>query len=147
MDKRGNRSANLSALVLIALLTAGAIFAQQDRATLTGSVSDPSGAAAPGIRVQVRNTETNAAYDSLTNETGRYTVPNLPIGVYKVTFHGSGFKTLVREPVTLSQLHGRPVVLAFFPAAFSSVCTKEMCDITSGLGGGTGSGASAIREW
>ena len=32
-----------------------------------------------------------------------------------------------REPVTLSQLKGRPVVLAFFPAAFSSVCAKEMC--------------------
>ena len=32
-----------------------------------------------------------------------------------------------REPVTLSQLRGTPVVLAFFPAAFSSVCAKEMC--------------------
>jgi peroxiredoxin len=32
-----------------------------------------------------------------------------------------------REPVTLSQLKGKPVVLVFFPAAFSSVCAKEMC--------------------
>jgi peroxiredoxin len=32
-----------------------------------------------------------------------------------------------RQPVTLSALRGRPVVLAFFPAAFSSVCTKELC--------------------
>ena len=32
-----------------------------------------------------------------------------------------------REPVTLSTLQGKPVVLAFFPAAFSSVCAKEMC--------------------
>ena len=32
-----------------------------------------------------------------------------------------------REPVTLSARRGRPVVLAFFPAAFSSVCTKELC--------------------
>src|ERR1700704_4029293 len=32
-----------------------------------------------------------------------------------------------REPVTLSALRGRPVVLAFFPAAFSSVCTRELC--------------------
>ena len=31
------------------------------------------------------------------------------------------------EPVTLSSLKGKPVVLAFFPAAFSSVCTKELC--------------------
>ena len=32
-----------------------------------------------------------------------------------------------RQPVTLSEQRGRPVVLAFFPAAFSSVCQKEMC--------------------
>jgi peroxiredoxin len=32
-----------------------------------------------------------------------------------------------REAVTLSALRGKPVVLAFFPAAFSSVCTREMC--------------------
>ena len=32
-----------------------------------------------------------------------------------------------RQPVTLSALKGKPVVLAFFPAAFSGVCQKEMC--------------------
>ena len=32
-----------------------------------------------------------------------------------------------RQPVTLSAQRGKPVVLAFFPAAFSSVCTKELC--------------------
>jgi peroxiredoxin len=32
-----------------------------------------------------------------------------------------------RQPVTLSEQRGKPVVLAFFPAAFSSVCQKEMC--------------------
>jgi len=38
-----------------------------------------------------------------------------------------------REPVTLSALKGRPVVLAFFPAAFSSVCTKELCTFRDSL--------------
>jgi peroxiredoxin len=32
-----------------------------------------------------------------------------------------------RRPVKLSEQHGHPVVLAFFPAAFSGVCTKELC--------------------
>jgi peroxiredoxin len=40
-----------------------------------------------------------------------------------------------REPVTLSQLRGHPVVLAFFPAAFSSVCTKELCTFRDGMSG------------
>jgi len=38
-----------------------------------------------------------------------------------------------RQPVTLSGFRGRPVVLAFFPAAFSSVCTKELCTFRDSL--------------
>jgi peroxiredoxin len=38
-----------------------------------------------------------------------------------------------RQPVTLSQQRGAPVVLAFFPAAFSSVCTTELCTFRDAL--------------
>jgi len=88
--------------MFIAVTMAPLILAQQDRATLTGSVRDPSGAVASGVKIQVTNTGTNAAYASLTNEDGRYTIPNLPIGIYKLTFLRPGFKTLVHEPVILS---------------------------------------------
>src|SRR6266487_4853632 len=39
-----------------------------------------------------------------------------------------------RQPVTLSEQRGRPVVLAFFPAAFSSVCQKELCTFRDSMG-------------
>lgn len=39
-----------------------------------------------------------------------------------------------RQPVTLSQQRGKPVVLAFFPAAFSSVCQKELCTFRDSMG-------------
>ena len=39
-----------------------------------------------------------------------------------------------RQPVTLSQQRGAPVVLAFFPAAFSSVCQKELCTFRDSMG-------------
>ena len=39
-----------------------------------------------------------------------------------------------REPVTLSTLTGKPVVLAFFPAAFSGVCQKELCTLRDSIG-------------
>jgi glutaredoxin-dependent peroxiredoxin len=39
-----------------------------------------------------------------------------------------------RQPVTLSEQRGKPVVLAFFPAAFSSVCQKEMCTFRDSMG-------------
>jgi len=38
-----------------------------------------------------------------------------------------------RQPVRLSEQRGKPVVLAFFPAAFSSVCTKELCTFRDSL--------------
>jgi len=38
-----------------------------------------------------------------------------------------------RQPVTLSQQRGKPVVLAFFPAAFSGVCTKELCTLRDSM--------------
>jgi peroxiredoxin len=40
-----------------------------------------------------------------------------------------------RQAVTLSEQRGRPVVLAFFPAAFSSVCEKELCTFRDALEG------------
>ena len=51
-----------------------------------------------------------------------------------------------RQPVTLSELGGRPVVLAFFPAAFSSVCAKELCTLRDSLGtlGGLGGGKAQV---
>lgn len=50
-----------------------------------------------------------------------------------------------REPVTLSeQLKNGPVVLAFFPAAFSGVCTKEMCTFRDAIGELHRSGAQVL---
>ena len=39
-----------------------------------------------------------------------------------------------RQPVTLSGLKGQPVVLAFFPAAFSGTCQQEMCTLRDSMG-------------
>jgi len=49
-----------------------------------------------------------------------------------------------RQPVTLSALRGRPVVLAFFPAAFSGTCTQELCTIRDQLAGLTGAPAQVF---
>jgi len=87
--------------ILIVVMMASLAVAQQDRATVTGDVRDSSGAVAPAVKVQVTNTETNASYQSLTNDVGQYTVPNLPVGTYKLTFRAAGFKMLVRDPVVL----------------------------------------------
>lgn len=88
--------------LLILCLVAATCPAQQDRAALTGHVTDPSGAAVPAVQLRIENTSTGARYRSQTNTEGLFAVPNLPIGPYRITFQGSGFKTLVREGILLS---------------------------------------------
>src|SRR5262245_23863795 len=89
-------------LMLVVLMIASPIAPQQDRGTLTGSVVDSSGAVLSGVKVGIVNRETNATYDSLTNDVGQYSIPNLPIGTYKLTFEQAGFRNYVRETVRLS---------------------------------------------
>ncbi len=76
--------------------------AQRDRGTLTGIVTDNSGAVVPNVQVIVKNTATNVISKTMTNEVGQYTQPNLPIGPYQITFEAEGFKTLVRSNLDLA---------------------------------------------
>lgn len=74
----------------------------QDRGTFVGTVLDPSGAAVPDVKVTAIQTATNLRVESATNSVGQYRIPNLPVGSYRLTFESPGFKTAVREGVTLS---------------------------------------------
>ena len=93
----------LGAAVLCALLlSSSAGFAQLDRGTITGTVTDPSGAVIPAIKITIRNKANNAIYNSASNGSGDYTVVNLPAGLYELKFEGSGMKTLVRSNVQVA---------------------------------------------
>ena len=74
-----------------------AVFGQAGTGTITGTVTDPSGAVVAGAPVEVRNTDTNFPYQTVTTATGAYTVPRLPPGPYAVTISAPGFKKLVRS--------------------------------------------------
>jgi hypothetical protein len=86
----------------LCLFAITAAIAQQDRGTFTGTVTDATGAVVPNVRVTVVNAETNATYETVTSEVGQYRIPNLPIGLYKVTFEAQGFRSVVREGLQLS---------------------------------------------
>lgn len=77
-------------------------FAQSDRASITGTVADSTGAVVPGVKVTATNVGTNSAYEAQSNDLGFYTILNLPIGGYKVTFSRDGFKTFERSGLTLA---------------------------------------------
>jgi hypothetical protein len=91
------------AIALLAMLLASAsLWAQQDRGTFTGEVRDATGAVIPNVRVTVTNVNTNASYETRTGQAGQYTVPNLPIGDYRIRFEADGFKATIREGLTLN---------------------------------------------
>jgi len=71
--------------------------AQVNMASLTGLVTDPSGAVLAGAKVTAQNKATNAEITTLTNTTGYYTFASLPIGDYRVTLAAPGFRKEVTE--------------------------------------------------
>ncbi len=90
-----------SSLALL-FLTCGAMFAQEFRATLTGVVTDPSGAAVPNATVRATNVANNQSREVKTNGRGLYAVPYLDPGQYSVEISASGFATVKRQNITLS---------------------------------------------
>ena len=86
-------------LTLVILAASSVLFAQADRGSIQGTVTDPSGAAVPGAQVQVVNIGTNSKLDFSTNALGNYLAPNLPSGSYRMIVQKEGFHTLVQEPI------------------------------------------------
>ena len=78
-----------------------ALFGQAGTGTITGTVTDPTGALIPNASIEVTSTETNALYPTVSTETGAYSVPRLPPGSYSVTVTAAGFKKLTRTGLTV----------------------------------------------
>jgi len=72
-------------------------FAQSDRATVTGTIVDPAGAVVAAAPVVARNLETGADYQTVSTNTGNYTLSELPVGRYEISVTVSGFKKYLRQ--------------------------------------------------
>src|SRR5690242_20069443 len=78
-------------VVAIGIILATFCQAQVEQGAIVGLITDPSGAAVPGAKVTVTNTETQVASVGATNDQGNYVFPFLPHGRYSVTVEKSGF--------------------------------------------------------
>ncbi|HLH44877.1 MAG TPA: carboxypeptidase regulatory-like domain-containing protein [Bryobacteraceae bacterium] len=76
-------------------------FAQSDRGTVTGTVTDPAGAAVPGAKVAARNLDNGAVFTATSTGTGDYTVASLPAGKYEIAVDAPGFKKELRTDVAV----------------------------------------------
>ncbi len=75
--------------------------AQSDRGSLTGLVTDSSGAPIPRVTVTVINAATNAVREAITSDTGRYVFQELPAASYNLTIKHTGFRTYVQNGITV----------------------------------------------
>ncbi|MDR3724484.1 MAG: carboxypeptidase regulatory-like domain-containing protein [Terracidiphilus sp.] len=98
-------------VVLVALLAAPAARAQ-GLGRIVGTVTDPSGAAIPGVKVVATQAGTGVATETVTNSTGGYVFPVLPPTKYNVTFSAPGFATSTQKGVLLQADQAVTVAMA-----------------------------------
>ena len=81
----------------------------QSTAQIKGTVTDQSGAVLPGVEVTATQTETGLTRSVVSNETGSYVLPNLPVGPYRLEAGLPGFRKFAQTGIVL-QVGGNPVI-------------------------------------
>jgi Carboxypeptidase regulatory-like domain len=102
---RSNKFRLCVSVVLALLLAASCpapMRAQVAGATLSGVVTDASGAGVPNVTVSIKNVTTGVVRDVKTDSDGYYTAPNLLPGSYEVRASAKGFATVVQKGITLT---------------------------------------------
>ncbi len=88
-------------LMLVLYLLPALVLGQEFRASISGHIYDPSGAAIPGVKIQAVNVANNETTTATTDASGAYALPFLRPGNYKLTATATGFKQYVRENIIL----------------------------------------------
>jgi hypothetical protein len=89
------------AFVFALAASAFSLSAQIGTSTMTGRVTDSSGAVVPNVTITIVQLATNFTFNAVANEEGIWRVPSLSPGAYRVTFEAAGFKKSVREGIDL----------------------------------------------
>lgn len=90
-----------AALMLLLIALSSAAFAQTVTGTLSGTVSDKTGAVIPNVPVVAKNKETGLERSVTTNGEGFYQMPFLPLGSYDVTVQAPGFGKVTKTDVLI----------------------------------------------
>src|SRR5689334_2178462 len=86
---------------LLLFVSCAIAFGQAGNGTITGTVTDPTGAVVANAAVEARNAETGVVYPVATTSTGNYTIPQLPVGTYEISVRVQGFKTYTHTNLSL----------------------------------------------
>ena len=87
---------------LLGSLAVGDLQAQVEKATLSGTVFDPSGAVIVGATIEARNVKTDIVSTAVTDDQGRYILPDMAAGTYDVSAEQDGFQTMLQTGIVAS---------------------------------------------
>src|SRR5260370_39676533 len=102
---------NLSLMFIVLCCTGVTCLAQTDRGTVSGTVTDSSGAGITGAKVTITNAAMGKQNSTVTTGAGDYAIPELVAGEYSVTVVAPGFSALVPNGITHSCGEPAPVDL------------------------------------
>lgn len=143
------RGLALVAACLVLLVSASVANAQIYYGTITGTVTDSTGAVVSGAAVTVKNVGTGNTYTETTNESGAYTVAQVPVGSYEIRIVQKGFKEFVATSVEVHTSSDTRLDAQLQLGAASEVVQVEASDIqvdtTSGAVGNVIEGTQ-VRE-
>jgi hypothetical protein len=97
--------------------------AQAVRGSITGTVTDVSGAVVAGVKVAVQSVNTGLLQTTVTNGTGNYGFSSLPIGTYRVTFSKTGFETQIHSTIVVESNRTSTVSGVLHPGAVTTTVT------------------------
>jgi hypothetical protein len=130
--KKRSLSCNLIACwfifcLLLMLVMSPVGVAQTTTASVLGIVRDQTGAAVPGVEVTAQNAATSQSRRAISDDTGSYLIPNLPVGEYAVMAQKQGFTKFVQNGVTLvvNQNARVDIALSLGDASQSVTVTSE----------------------
>ena len=123
--------------LLVILLIPFAVSAQVSGGTVSGKVTDSTGALIPGAQVAIRNTATGVTSSLVTNEDGVYRASNLLAGDYEITASAPNFTSFLQKGVTLTVGADLTIDLKLTPGAVT-VADQWCVDRGAGHGGACG---------
>src|SRR3982074_2929620 len=129
-SSRSSRMSNwfgfLNLVLSLCLICSTLMSAQSTGGRILGRVADSSGAVLAGVKVTLTNDATGVGRDTVTNDSGDYGFPQVPVGTYTLSFDLTGFKTNERKGI---QVELNQVVT--FNSTLQIGETKEVVEVTS----------------